>query len=66
MGPCGDSALYETYLSKGELYHCGMAAQIQEWAKSQDIEYCTFGFGELPPPANSTNFEDYVYTDAQL
>jgi len=34
MGPCGIPELYETYLSKGELYHCGMAEQIYEWSKS--------------------------------
>ena len=25
MGKCGNSALYQTYLSKGELYHCNMS-----------------------------------------
>jgi hypothetical protein len=63
MGPCSNPSLYQTYLGKGELYMCGMAEQIYNWAKDQDEDYCTWGFGELAPPGNSKNAKDYILTD---
>jgi len=37
-----------------------MAEQIYNWAKEQEDDYCTWGFGELAPPSNSTDPSAYV------
>jgi len=60
MGPCGNKSLYQSYLSTGELYHCQLDETLLNWAKNQTEDMCTWGFGELAPPGNSTNSLDYT------
>jgi hypothetical protein len=61
MGPCGNESLYQTYLYKNELYHCNLAPTLAAWAaENPDVEYCTWGYGELAPIGDSDNPDDYV------
>jgi hypothetical protein len=64
MGPCGNDSLYQSYLYEGEMYHCDLSSTIVEWAAMTEMEggWCTWGYGELAPPGDSTNPDDYMLT----
>ena len=67
MGPCGNESLYQAGVYADERYHCNLAPTLTAWAaaNSPDVPVCTWGFGELAPPGDSTTSLDYTLTTSQ-